>query len=63
MPEALDSVPVLFMRRAYTKCCRYIDGYRIGVDAQQVEFATKKNTSHRRIPPACMEDKELWELS
>ena len=25
VPEALDSVPLLFMRRAYTKCCRYID--------------------------------------
>ena len=25
VPEALDSVLLLFMRRAYKKCCRYID--------------------------------------
>ena len=62
VPEALDSVPLLFMRRAYTKCCRYIDGYQIGLNARQVEFATKKYTSHHSIPPAYMEDKELWEL-
>ena len=29
VPEALDSVPLLFMRRASTNCCRYINGYRI----------------------------------
>ena len=29
---------------------------------RQVEFATKKYTSHRSIPPAYIEDKELWEL-
>ena len=32
VPEALDSVPLLFMRIAYKKCCRYTDGYRIGLN-------------------------------
>ena len=36
VPEYLDSVPLLLMRRSYTKCCRYIDGYRIGLNARQV---------------------------
>ena len=51
VPEALNSVPLEFMRRAYTKCCRYIDAYRIGLSPEQVEFATKKYKSHRSIPP------------
>ena len=57
VPEALDSVPLMFMRRSYTKCCRYIDGYRIGIIDQKLELDKKSNTSHYRIPPACMEDK------
>ena len=44
------------------KCCSYIDGYQIVLNARQVYFATKKYTSHRSIPPAYMEDKTLWEL-
>ena len=63
VPEALDSVPLIFMRRAYTKWCRYIYGYRIGLNARQLEFATKKYKSHRSITPAYMEDKELWDIS
>ena len=61
--KALDSVPMLFMIIVYTKCCSYIDGYRIGLNARQLDFATNKHTSHRSITPAYMEDKELWELS
>ena len=50
--EALYSVPLLFMRRVYTKCYRYINDYRIGINDRQVEFATKNYTYHRSIPPA-----------
>ena len=32
LPEALDSVALLFIRRALKKCCRYIDDYRIGIN-------------------------------
>ena len=31
--EALDSAPLLFMRRAYKKYCRYINGYWIGLNS------------------------------
>ena len=62
-PEDLDSVPLLLIRRAYTKCCKYIDGYRVGLNSRQVKFTTKKYTSHRSIPPEYMEDKELWQIS
>ena len=60
--EALDSVPLMFMRSAYTKSCRYIYGYQIGLNDQQLKFSTKNYTSHCSIPPASMKDKELWEL-
>ncbi len=50
VPLALDSVPLVFMRRAYTKSVRYIDAYRSGLTPEQVEVAVKKFKSHRRIP-------------
>ena len=62
VPEALNSVPLLFMKRAYTKCCRYINGYRIVLNARHLYFATKKYTYHCIISPAYIDDKELWEL-
>ena len=62
VPRILNEVPLSFMRRAYTKCCRYIDAYRIGLNPRQVEFATKKYKSHRSIPPEYMKDTELMSL-
>ena len=59
VPEDLDTVPLLFIRRSYTKCCMYIDGYRIGNNARRVDFSTKNYASHRIIPPEYMEAKEL----
>ena len=56
VPIALDSAPLLFMRRAYTKCCRYIDAYRVGLTPEQVEFATTKYKSHRSIPPEFLKE-------
>jgi transposase len=56
VPLSLDSVPLLFMRKAYTKCCRYIDAYRVGLSATQAEFAVKKYKSHRSIPAEFLRD-------
>ena len=36
VPEDLDYVPLMFMCRAFTKYCRYIDGYRVGYTPSQV---------------------------
>ena len=41
----------------------WIQCYWIGLNDGQVESAIKKYISHRSIPPAYMEDNELWELS
>ena len=49
-PEALYSVLLIFMRREYTKCCRYIEIYRVLLTPAQVEFAYKKYNSHHSIP-------------
>ena len=47
---------IMFMRKAYTKCCRYIDAYRVGLSATQAEFAVKKYKSHRSIPAEFLRD-------
>ena len=36
VPEALDSVSVVFMCGAFTKCCRYIDGYRVVLNPEKI---------------------------
>ena len=56
VPVALDSAPLLFMRRAYTKCTRYIDAYRVGLTPLQVEYAVRKYKSHRSIPPEYLKE-------
>jgi hypothetical protein len=50
----LDSVPLETMRKYSRKCWRYMDAYRgtnnTTLSIEQVEWATKKYSSHRRIP-------------
>ena len=48
--EDLYSVPLIFMCRAFTKWCSYIDGYRVALNPAQVEFTSNKYKGHRRIP-------------
>ena len=49
-PKDLYSVPLIFMHRAFTKYCRYIDGYRVGFTPTKFEFASKNHKIHRSIP-------------
>lgn len=56
VPQALDSVDVLTMRRFARKSYRYIDAYREREDGEHfdmspevVEWNVKQYSSHRRI--------------
>ena len=56
VPTCLDAVPIAFIRRAAHKSFRYIDAYRLGLSPKQVEFAVKKYTSHRALPPLYLDE-------
>ena len=56
VPTCLDAVPIAFIRRAARKSFRYIDAYRLGLSPKQVEFAVKKYTSHRTLPPSYLDE-------
>ena len=47
VPEALDSVSLITIRRFAQKSWRYMDIYITG---KMAEFAVKKYKSHRRVP-------------
>ncbi len=46
---AMDHVTLASIRRYARKCWRYMDAYRSGLSVEQVEWAVKKQRSHRRI--------------
>ncbi|CAG8435766.1 6477_t:CDS:10 [Scutellospora calospora] len=50
VPEALDSVNIITIRKFARKVWRYMDAYRKGLTPSAAEFAVKKYKSHRRIP-------------
>jgi phage terminase Nu1 subunit (DNA packaging protein) len=50
VPEALDSVPLITIRKFARKSWRYMDIYRKGITGKMAEFAVKKYKSHRRVP-------------
>ena len=50
IPEDLDYVFLIFMSRAFTICCRYIEEYRVVLTPDQVKFASKKYNIHHRLP-------------
>ena len=50
VPEALDSVPLITIRKFARKSKRYMDVYRKGLTGKLAEFAVKKYKSHRRVP-------------
>ena len=50
VPEALDSVSLITIRRFAQKSWRYMDIYRKGITGKMAEFAVKKYKSHRRVP-------------
>ena len=50
VPEALDSVPLITIRKFARKSWRYMDIYRKGISGKMAEFAVKKYKSHRHVP-------------
>ena len=50
LPEALESVSLLKIRKFARKSQRYMSAYRIGLTGKQVLFAVRKYKSHRRVP-------------
>ena len=50
VPEALDSVPLIFMRREFNKFCRYIYGYIVLLNTSKFELASMKYKTHHIIP-------------
>jgi hypothetical protein len=50
VPEALNSVSLVTIRRLYNHCWRYMEAYHARIWApHQVEWAMKKFSSHRRV--------------
>jgi len=50
VPEALDSISLITIRKFARKSWRYMDIYRKGISGKIAEFAVKKYKSHRRVP-------------
>ena len=47
--RAMDNVTLATIRKYARKYWRYMDAYRQGLTIEQVEWAVKKQRSHRRI--------------
>ena len=50
VPEALNSISLIEIRRFARKSWRYMDIYRKGITGKLAVFAEKKYKSHRRVP-------------
>lgn len=50
VPEALDSISLITIRKFARKSWRYMDIYRKGITGKVAEYAVKKYKSHRRVP-------------
>ena len=50
VPKALDSVPLITIRKYAQKSWRYMDIYRKGITGKMAEFAAKKYKSHHCVP-------------
>ncbi|CDO74688.1 hypothetical protein BN946_scf184960.g2 [Trametes cinnabarina] len=48
--SSLDAVPLLSMRRFYTRSHRFMDAYQHGLNGTQAAWAAKKYRSHRVLP-------------
>jgi hypothetical protein len=48
--EALNSIPLVEIRRFARKSWRYMNIYRKGITGKLAVFAEKKHKSHRRVP-------------
>ncbi|GBB90989.1 hypothetical protein RclHR1_18070004 [Rhizophagus clarus] len=56
VPESLDSITLITIRKFSIKCWHYMDLYMKGIDRKLVEYAVKKYKSHRRIPEGVLEE-------
>ena len=50
VPIALNSVPLITIRKYAQKSWRYMNIYRKGITGKLAEYAVKKYKSHRRVP-------------
>ncbi|KIK93487.1 hypothetical protein PAXRUDRAFT_145031, partial [Paxillus rubicundulus Ve08.2h10] len=53
---ALDSVPLITMRRFAARSRRFVDAYSKGLTGKQAAWASKKYRGHRVLPDSLMED-------
>jgi hypothetical protein len=56
VPEALDSVSLITIRKFARKSWRYMDIYRKGITGKVAEYAAKKYKSHRRVPDSIYDE-------
>ena len=56
VPQSLESVPLVTIRKFARKAWRYMDLYQKGIDGKLAEYAVKKYKSHRRIPDEVLEE-------
>ena len=48
--DALEAIPLISIRRFYTRAHRFMDAYRRGLSGKQAAWAAKKYHSHRVLP-------------
>ncbi|CAK5262712.1 unnamed protein product [Mycena citricolor] len=58
MLNALDSIPLICMRRFCNRSLRYADAYAKGMNGREAAYATKRYRGHRSIPVDYMKDFE-----
>ncbi|KAF9510307.1 hypothetical protein BS47DRAFT_1300305 [Hydnum rufescens UP504] len=56
---ALESIPLLSMRRFSNRSLRFMDGYRCGLNGSEAIWAVKKYHGHRCLPPELVHEIEF----
>jgi hypothetical protein len=56
VPQVLDDIPIVFIRRTFRHCFRFMSGYREGLEGPLLDYAMKIYTSHRRIPANILQE-------
>ena len=46
LPQALQSIPIKFVKRAARHCLRFMSGYRLGLQGPELDYAMRKYKSH-----------------
>ncbi|KAH9962702.1 hypothetical protein BJV74DRAFT_799759 [Russula compacta] len=62
VPEILDDCPVKMICGFFHKCWRYMDTYRMGLNAKQAEYAVKKYKSHHHCGPTMMVCRHMGDM-